>query len=117
MRPNEVGSAGNESRAGKAKQVFRSYPRRRVRIGVTGAFLDAVRPVRTSNPRFGNCKGQVRVPRWSAGDAERARTLAAELVSAKLDAVMTNGAPATAALHNASSTIPVVFVQIGDPVA
>ena len=55
--------------------------------------------------------------RWSDGDPERARIHAEEIISAQVDVVLTNGAPATAAVQNASSTIPIVFVQVGDPVA
>src|SRR4051794_14479937 len=55
--------------------------------------------------------------RWSDGDPERARIHAAEIISAQVDVVLTNGAPATAAVQNASSIIPIVFVQVGDPVA
>jgi putative ABC transport system substrate-binding protein len=54
--------------------------------------------------------------RWGARDPERARAYAAELISLIPDAILCNGSPATAALRNATQTIPIVFVVVTDPV-
>jgi putative tryptophan/tyrosine transport system substrate-binding protein len=54
--------------------------------------------------------------RWGAGNAERARVHAAELVSLAPDVILANGTPALAALHRATRSIPVVFVAVVDPV-
>jgi putative tryptophan/tyrosine transport system substrate-binding protein len=54
--------------------------------------------------------------RWGAGDAGRARTFAAELVSLKPDVILVHGTPALTALYEATRTIPVVFVSVIDPV-
>jgi putative ABC transport system substrate-binding protein len=54
--------------------------------------------------------------RWAAGDRERFRAHAAELVSLKSDVILANTTPAVAALRQATTTIPVVFVQVTDPV-
>jgi putative tryptophan/tyrosine transport system substrate-binding protein len=55
--------------------------------------------------------------RWGDGDPERAKTMAAELVRSAPDAIMVVGSPALAALQRLTSTIPIVFAQVGDPVA
>jgi putative ABC transport system substrate-binding protein len=54
--------------------------------------------------------------RWGAGDADRARTFVAELVSLKPDVILAHGTPALTALYEATRTIPVVFVSVIDPV-
>jgi putative ABC transport system substrate-binding protein len=54
--------------------------------------------------------------RWGAGDAGRARTFVAELVSLKPDVILAHGTPALTALYEATRTIPVVFVSVIDPV-
>jgi ABC-type uncharacterized transport system substrate-binding protein len=53
--------------------------------------------------------------RWAAGDRERFRAYAAELVSLKPDVILANTTPAVAALRQETTTIPIVFVQIADP--
>ena len=55
--------------------------------------------------------------RWSGGDIERTREYAEELVRLAPDVLLSNGTPATAALKNATSTIPIVFAVVNDPVA
>jgi putative ABC transport system substrate-binding protein len=54
--------------------------------------------------------------RWGAGDLERMRSYAAELVALAPDLIVGNGAPATAALQRATKSIPVLFVLVNDPV-
>ena len=54
--------------------------------------------------------------RWAAGDRERFRAYAAELVALKPDVILANTTPAIAALKSATTTIPIVFVQVTDPV-
>lgn len=54
--------------------------------------------------------------RWSAGSAERAQTAAAELLALAPDVILCNGTPATAALQQATRSVPVVFVVVTDPV-
>jgi ABC-type uncharacterized transport system substrate-binding protein len=52
--------------------------------------------------------------RWSASDADSMRKLARELVD--FDVILTDTTPVTAAALRETRTIPVVFVQVGDPV-
>jgi putative ABC transport system substrate-binding protein len=54
--------------------------------------------------------------RWAGGSAERMREVVAEIVALKPDVVVANGTPTVAALKRATSTIPVVFVGINEPV-
>jgi putative ABC transport system substrate-binding protein len=54
--------------------------------------------------------------RWGIGDAERARTSAADLVTLAPNAIVANGTAALAALRQATRSIPIVFVAVTDPV-
>jgi putative tryptophan/tyrosine transport system substrate-binding protein len=54
--------------------------------------------------------------RYGEGDAERNRTLAKELVSLNPDVILASSTSATAAAQRETSTIPVVFVAVSDPV-
>jgi putative tryptophan/tyrosine transport system substrate-binding protein len=54
--------------------------------------------------------------RWGAGDADRARAFATELVSLKPDIILAHGTPAVTAFRAATRTIPIVFVSVIDPV-
>jgi putative ABC transport system substrate-binding protein len=53
--------------------------------------------------------------RWAAGKNERLPELAADLVRAKVDLIVTGGTPATLAAKQATPTIPIVFA-IANPV-
>jgi putative ABC transport system substrate-binding protein len=55
--------------------------------------------------------------RWGRGDTNRIRALAQELVGLQPDIIVTSGTPATAALQRETPTIPIVFTNVGDPVA
>ena len=54
--------------------------------------------------------------RWSGGDPERASLLARELVGLKPDVILSSTTPTTAALRKETSTIPIVFTVVGDPI-
>jgi ABC-type uncharacterized transport system substrate-binding protein len=54
--------------------------------------------------------------RWGAGDAERTRRYAAELVALAPDVILGSTSPAVAGLQQATSTVAIVFVQLADPV-
>jgi len=53
--------------------------------------------------------------RYAEGDATRLPPLAAELLRAGVDAVLTRGTPATQALQQATRTVPIV-TGVGDPI-
>jgi putative tryptophan/tyrosine transport system substrate-binding protein len=54
--------------------------------------------------------------RWAAGDAERFRLYAAELVALAPDVILASGGTGVGALLQASRTVPIVFTQTQDPV-
>jgi hypothetical protein len=61
--------------------------------------------------------GRVRIEyRWGAGDADRFRRYATELVALAPDVILASSAPTVAALQQATRTVPVVFVLVVDPV-
>ena len=55
--------------------------------------------------------------RWGAGNADRIRKFAAELVALAPDVILSTGSPSVAALQQATRTVPVVFVTVVDPVS
>jgi putative ABC transport system substrate-binding protein len=54
--------------------------------------------------------------RWSAGDNDRYRRNAAELVDLKPDVILASGGASVAALQQVTRTVPIVFAQVTDPV-
>jgi putative ABC transport system substrate-binding protein len=54
--------------------------------------------------------------RWSAGNAERTRQYATELVALAPDIILTSGAAAAGLLIQATRSVPIVFVLVADPV-
>ena len=54
--------------------------------------------------------------RWAAGDPDRIRKYAAELVALAPDVILANSTPLVAALQQATPTVPIVFVGVADPV-
>jgi len=56
--------------------------------------------------------------RWAEGHYDQLPALAADLVSRKVDVIVTTGGGVSAqAAKNATSTIPIVFAFVGEPVA
>ncbi|HMF25999.1 MAG TPA: ABC transporter substrate-binding protein [Pseudolabrys sp.] len=54
--------------------------------------------------------------RWAQGKLDRLTDLATELVGSKVDVITTLSTPAALAARNATTTIPIVFTAVGDPV-
>src|SRR5271167_785798 len=54
--------------------------------------------------------------RWSAGDPDRIKTFAKELVDLRPDAILGANTPVISALARETRTIPLVFVTVADPV-
>jgi putative tryptophan/tyrosine transport system substrate-binding protein len=54
--------------------------------------------------------------RWARGNVDHARAFAKELVASRPDVIFTGTTPATAAAQMATSTIPIIFVVVADPV-
>jgi putative ABC transport system substrate-binding protein len=61
----------------------------------------------------GNLRTEVR---WGAGDADKIQLFAKELVDLRPDAIIGQSTPVIVALVRETQTIPVVFVNIADPI-
>jgi putative ABC transport system substrate-binding protein len=54
--------------------------------------------------------------RWGAGDADKIRSFAKELVDLRPDTIVGQSTPVVAALVRETQTIPIVFVNVADPI-
>jgi putative ABC transport system substrate-binding protein len=54
--------------------------------------------------------------RWTGGMADRSAQYAAELVALAPEVILAGSSPSVAALRHATRTIPIVFVNVADPV-
>jgi putative tryptophan/tyrosine transport system substrate-binding protein len=54
--------------------------------------------------------------RWAAGNVDRMRLFAKELVNLQPDVILANSTPTTAALQRETRTTPIVFAGVPDPV-
>src|SRR5215831_1503506 len=54
--------------------------------------------------------------RWGVADAASSRRYAAEMVALAPDVILAGASAATAAAHEATRTLPIVFVNVSDPV-
>jgi putative ABC transport system substrate-binding protein len=55
--------------------------------------------------------------RFGAGDADRIRAFAKELIDLRPDVILGHTTPVTSALARETRTIPIVFVNVADPIA
>jgi putative tryptophan/tyrosine transport system substrate-binding protein len=105
--------------AGRAQQTRNVF-----RIGFLGnstAALEAnlVEPFRGGLRDLGYVEGQniLIEYRWAEGKYEHFPALTAELIALKVDVIVTAGTPASLAVKKATTSIPLVMVAVGDPVA
>jgi len=100
-------------------------PERMRQIGVLIAIAEADPEAQVRVKAFGEglqalgwIDGQnIRVEfRFAGGSAERARTLAAELIRSGADVIVANSSPVLSAVQRESRTIPTVMVNVADPV-
>ena len=98
-------------------------PNKVIRVGLLGGASAANLPARIEAFRqglreFGYIEGKhvVIEYRWAEGKIDRLPTLAAELVSLKVDVIVTAGGTSTRVAKDATSTIPIVMLQDNDPV-
>ena len=54
--------------------------------------------------------------RWTAGNPDRMRAFAKDLVDLQCDVILSQTTPVTAALQLETQTIPIIFVMVADPV-
>jgi len=100
-------------------------PERMRRVGVLApraeddrSFVASLRALQLGLQKLGWTDGsnvQINV-RWAAGDFERLSALAKELVSMAPDVLFSSSTPVAAALRRETSSIPIVFVQVSDPI-
>ena len=77
-----------------------------------GAFLQGLQELGWTDGR------NVRIEyRWGSGNAERIRKSAVELVASEPDVILATGTSAMGPLQQATHTIPIVFVNVSDPVS
>jgi len=92
------------------------------RIGVLMGVADDQQPYvtafRDALTKLGWAEGsKVRTEvRWAAGDADKIRSFAKELVDLRPDVIVCQSTPVAAALVRATQTIPIVFVNVADPI-
>jgi putative ABC transport system substrate-binding protein len=55
--------------------------------------------------------------RWNAGDAQLARVYAGQLIGLQPDVILAASTTNLAVVREATSTVPIVFTQVSDPVA
>jgi putative ABC transport system substrate-binding protein len=94
------------------------------RIGFLGNSTPAleanlVGPFREGLRELGYIEGQniLIEYRWAEGKYERLAALVAELLSRNVEVIVTAGTPASHAVKKATTSVPLVMVAVGDPVA
>ena len=112
------GAAATWPLAARAQQ-----PERVRRIGVLMAFADQtaqsyMTAFRDALTKLGWAEGSnLRTEiRWGAGDADKIRSFAKELVDLRPDAIVGQSTPVVVALVRETQTIPIVFVNVADPI-
>jgi putative ABC transport system substrate-binding protein len=92
------------------------------RIGFLGAtsaaqYARQIEGMRQGLRELGYVEGQNLVIeyRWAEGRYERLRDLAAELARLKVDVLLTHGTPGSRAAKQATTTIPIVMIVVGNP--
>jgi putative tryptophan/tyrosine transport system substrate-binding protein len=114
-----VGAALAWSFGVRAEQTERMH-----HIGLLGAtsraeYADFVEAMQNGLRGFGYVDGKnISIHyRWAEGKYDRLSELAAELVRLKVDIILTHGGPGTRAAKDATATIPIVGIVVGDLVS
>jgi putative ABC transport system substrate-binding protein len=103
------------AQAQQSDKVYRIGMIERTPIGINAA---NVRAFRQGLRELGYVEGEHFVLEYRSADGQDPRFpgLAAELARLKVDLILTRGTPAALAVKNATVTIPVVIIGVGDPV-
>jgi putative ABC transport system substrate-binding protein len=103
QQPGQVRRIGVLINAAATETIYQAY---------LAAFVQGLR-------QLGWTEGQnLRIDvRWNDGDAEVARIYAAQLIGLMPDVILVTSTINLTAIQHATSTVPVVFVQVADPVA
>jgi putative ABC transport system substrate-binding protein len=104
-------------------EVRAQRPERMRRIGVLMSFADPstqsyVTTFQGALTKLGWTEGSnLRTEvRWGAGDADKIRLFAKEIVDLRPDAIVGQSTPVVVALLRETQTIPIVFVNVADPI-
>ncbi|MGB8185821.1 MAG: ABC transporter substrate-binding protein [Pseudolabrys sp.] len=104
-------------------EVRAQHAERVRRIGVLMSFGDPttqsyVTAFRSALTKLGWTEGNnLRTEvRWGAGDADKIRSFAKEIVDLRPDAIVGQSTPVVVALVRETQTIPIVFVNVADPI-
>lgn len=91
----------------------------RIGVLVNRGQADELNSLRAGMSELGYVDGSniVYEPRFPEGQLDRLPGFAAELVAAGVDVIVTYGGPPTNAARKATTTIPIVFTLVADPVA
>ena len=110
----DVAACGARAAARRDAAHRRAHEPGRGRSGVTAriaAFLQGLQQLGWTDGR------NVRIDyRWGAGDADRIRRYAAELVALAPDVILAIGSATVGPLLQATRAVPIVFVHVPDPV-
>jgi putative tryptophan/tyrosine transport system substrate-binding protein len=115
---------GGAVAAGPLAVQAQSSPTRKVAVLMNGAATETIpqsyfAALVQELQRLGWIEGQnlhVDV-RWNAGDPELARLYAGQLIGLMPDAIVSSTTMNVIALRQGTTTLPIVFVQVSDPVA
>jgi len=104
--------------------VAHAQPERMRRIGVLMAYVGPVaesefKAFQGALTKLGWAEGSnLRTEvRWGAGDADKIRSFAKELVDLRSDVIVGASTPVVVALVRETRTIPIVFINVADPIA
>src|SRR6266436_2171041 len=86
--------------------------------GSSSAFANSLEVFWQGLHKLGYVEGQniVIESRFSEGKLDRLPDLVAELVRLKVDVIVAASTPGILAAKNATSTIPIIFVSVADPI-
>jgi putative ABC transport system substrate-binding protein len=123
-RRNFIGLLGGAAAAWPLAARAQQPAGKVARIGFLGAttpigFAGNVEQFRTGLRELGYFEGYNIIVeyRWAEEKYDRLPELAAGLARSNVDVIVTHGTPASLAAKHATTTIPIVFANIGDPVA
>ncbi|HSF34080.1 MAG TPA: ABC transporter substrate-binding protein [Candidatus Tectomicrobia bacterium] len=104
--------------ATKASQAQRLYRIGYLAVPSPAATLHLLEALHAGLREHGYVEGQNLVIeyRWVEGTSQRFDELAGDLVRAKVELILAWGTPAAVAAKQATSTVPIIFLAVGDPV-
>jgi putative ABC transport system substrate-binding protein len=105
------GAAQPRERTRRVSMLFNTAESDSVRQAQLGALVQRLKELNWDDGR--NVRLDIR---WAAGNADAARKYAAELVGFTPDVIVTDTSPMVAALQQSTSTVPIVFAAVIDPV-